>query len=1784
MALPATPYILRDGETPASVAATFGLTAAQLQTFNQLRTFRVPFAQLHAGDEIDVPVMRARGSLQAAGTGTAPDAPAPREEDGATRLADNAQTLGGLLENSRTGGAAAGMARSMATGALNGTVQDWLSKFGTAKVSLSVDDNGRLDNSSLDWLVPLYDTPQNMLFIQTGARNRDSRNTLNAGWGVRWFTPHWMYGFNNFYDNDITGNNRRVGLGAEARTDYLQFAGNTYLRLSDWHQSRDFADYDERPANGYDLRAQGWLPAYPQLGGKLVWEQYYGNEVALFGKDNRQHNPYAVTAGLSWTPFPLLTLGVDQRMGKGGQNETSMNVQLTWRPGDSLSSQLSSESVGASRLLESSRYDLVDRNNNIVLDYRKQELVSVSLNTYAIRATAGSSQVLTGIVKSKYGVKGLTVTGAEFTAAGGTLTATDSTHVKVTLPAYRTTQFSQAAKAASAPSGTDLNTYTLTATAADLRGNTSAPKTVSVTVLPPVLSIDGTLQVSHDNMPADGSSAITVTALIGDSNGHAVADQQITFTTTYADGSTDTQTAVTDERGLAPVDITSKVAGPATVKVTAGSVSKTVTLTFVATDISAAKSSLTVSPAGITADGKSAATLTLTARDVAGNAVTGKASALTFPVTGVSSLSVTGITESPAGSGIYRATLSGTEAGTATLSPALNGSTTGGLSAQLVLTPDSATAGVTALTTESNNATADGTATNSVKATVKDANGNLVPDAPVTFTADNGAVIAATGVTGPDGTVTVTLTSTTAGTSTVTATAAGGHGLSTQTTFSAGSAVAANSALSADKGSITADGATPSALTLILKDIHGNAAAGRAVVFNSSLKDVSFSAVQDHGNGTYTTQLTGTFAGTADVTVTVNGSALGLSTSVTLTAGAPVAANSTLTATPDTVTADNTAFSTLLLTLRDAHNNPVSGQTVDFTSALPGSHAGTATGNGSGAYTATLTGTRAGTTTLTTRVGGSDFAVSSPVVTFVAGVADASKSTLTATPSAITANGTSAATVTLTLKDANGNPVTGQTVEFASTLGGITFTSVQGNADGTYTATLTGTRSGPATLSATVGGAAFGGTATVTLTPDNVSARVSALEVVTNNATADGTATNSVKATVRDVNDNLLPGITVNFSAGNGAVITGTGVTGEDGTVTVTLTSTTSGAGLVTAAANGSNVSVTATFVPGSAVAANATLSADRASITADGTTVSTLTLTLKDAHNNLVYGKGVRFLTDLAGSAATPATDNNNGTYTASLTGTKTGTAHITVEVGGSAFAVTPVSVTLTPGAPVAAKSVLAVSPASITADNTATSTLTLTLKDAQGNLVPGQSVDFFSDLVDSGADVAVDRDDGTYTALLKGTKTGTANITVTVDGAAYAVNAASVTLTAGVPVAANSTLTASPDSITADGTTASVLTLALKDANMNPVSGQAVTFVSSLSNSGAPSVTDNHDGTYTASLTGTTSGTAHITVQVGGSAFAVTPASVTLTPGEPTSVSSTLSANPASITADGASASTLTLKLNDAQGNPVPGQKVTFESSLSGVDFGDVTDINDGSYTIKITGTTVGTSVVTANVAGTSVHVSTNITLTDVSSFANTLVSVNGTTYKGDGGFPTTGFTGAKFQILLDGDDSKNTDYTWNSDQTWVTVDTSGNVQFIGAATSGTRTVKITATPVSGGASFTYEFTVTKWFTPQSGLKTWSQANTLCKSSLPDVSDLTNQTSTTAARRSPNSGALMSEWGSLNLISGSGFSKSLYWTSTISSTNYPGYYYIVNAFSWGNYISNSSSNSMYPVCMINL
>ncbi|WP_157093295.1 inverse autotransporter beta domain-containing protein, partial [Buttiauxella noackiae] len=353
---------------------------------------------------------------------------------------------------------------------------------------------------------PLYDNGKDVLFVQPGGRRHEGRTTLNMGGGVRLFRGQWMYGTNVFFDNDITGHNRRVGIGAEAWTNYLRFSANSYFGMNDWHQSRDFEDYDERPADGFDITTNGWLPSYPQLGAKLKYEQYRGNHVGLLGKETLQKNPKALTLGLEWTPVPLVSLGTDYR-NSGGHDEMELQAKFNWRFGESLSDQLSGEKVGFSRTLAGSRLDLVERNNNIVLDYRKQQVVQLTLPD-TIRGNGLSTQQINASVSAKHGLASIEWNAPELVGAGGKITSIGTNVLQVQLPEYHYSS---------------TNQYVIHARAKDVRGNYSPSAETTVVVDGAEVSADrSNVAFSLNNLPADGRSASLITLRVQDANGHPV--------------------------------------------------------------------------------------------------------------------------------------------------------------------------------------------------------------------------------------------------------------------------------------------------------------------------------------------------------------------------------------------------------------------------------------------------------------------------------------------------------------------------------------------------------------------------------------------------------------------------------------------------------------------------------------------------------------------------------------------------------------------------------------------------------------------------------------------------------------------------------------------------------------------------------------------------------------------------------------------------------------------------------------------------------------------------------------------------------------------------------------------------------------------------------------------------------------------------------------------------------------------------------------------------------------
>ncbi|BBJ69892.1 Ig-like domain-containing protein [Enterobacter sp. 18A13] len=305
---------------------------------------------------------------------------------------------------------------------------------------------------------------------------------------------------------------------------------------------------------------------------------------------------------------------------------------------------------------------------------------------------------------------------------------------------------------------------------------------------------------------------------------------------------------------------------------------------------------------------------------------------------------------------------------------------------------------------------------------------------------------------------------------------------------------------------------------------------------------------------------------------------------------------------------------------------------------------------------------------------------------------------------------------------------------------------------------------------------------------------------------------------------------------------------------------------------------------------------------------------------------------------------------------------------------------------------------------------------------------------------------------------------------------------------------------------------------------------------------VTDNGDGSYTATLTGTTAGAAAVSATLGGAAFGVAPAGVTLTAGAPDAARSSLAAAPATIAADGVATSKLTLTLRDALNNPVSGQAVAFASTLGGVTFSTVTDNGDGSYTATLTGTTAGAAAVSATLGGAAFGVApAGVTLTG----EITGVTAGGFTFATTAGFPTTGFNNASFTINI----RSANEYDWASSAPWASVDDSGRVEFI--SNGNASPVTITATPKLGGSALTYTFTIKSWFLGSGDTEMlWSDVAAYCSArsgySMPTAQQLIgNGTRGTL-------GGLWSEWGAIRYYGTSEFFHNFYWVSDPASSGF--------------------------------
>ncbi|HIA2605495.1 TPA: Ig-like domain-containing protein, partial [Escherichia coli] len=264
-------------------------------------------------------------------------------------------------------------------------------------------------------------------------------------------------------------------------------------------------------------------------------------------------------------------------------------------------------------------------------------------------------------------------------------------------------------------------------------------------------------------------------------------------------------------------------------------------------------------------------------------------------------------------------------AGASTVTASINSSSQ---SRNVTFIADVRTAQIASLEVRQDNSVADGAMANTLRVKVTDAFGNALAGQTVSVMAGNGATVAPTVITEPDGTVEISVTSQTAGISTVTATI-NSSSQSRDVAFIADASTAQIADLVVIKDGSEADGSTANTLRVRVTDAFGNALNGQTVSVTAGNSATVAPTVTTGPDGTVEISVTSQTAGISAVTASINSSSL--SRDVTFIADASTAQIADLVVIKDGSEADGATANTLRARVTDAFGNALAGQTVSVT-------------------------------------------------------------------------------------------------------------------------------------------------------------------------------------------------------------------------------------------------------------------------------------------------------------------------------------------------------------------------------------------------------------------------------------------------------------------------------------------------------------------------------------------------------------------------------------------------------------------------------------------------------------------------------------------------------------------------------------------------------------------------------------------------------------------------------------------------------------------------------------
>lgn len=475
---------------------------------------------------------------------------------------------------------------------------------------------------------------------------------------------------------------------------------------------------------------------------------------------------------------------------------------------------------------------------------------------------------------------------------------------------------------------------------------------------------------------------------------------------------------------------------------------------------------------------------------------------------------------------------------------------------------------VTQVTVHASPATiaADGSTTSAITATALDANNAAVSGATMTFAVSAGGAIAVvSGTTDASGNATATLSNLTAAAgSNLTVTAQAGT-ISGSTTVGV-VAIQQSLTLETDAPQIPSSGASPANITALLRDANNNALAGVTVSFAANSGVLTVTQAVTDANGIAKATLT---AGTdpTNRTITINAHAGSATATINI-----AVAGTTLTLTgPANLVLNNSGSASVVLTNSAGQGIPSAAVTVTSASGNTLS-SGALTTDSSGRATFTITGTVGGNDTITATAQGlsKTLALSVSTASFnVTSPADGTKVNLGASQA-----------VTVTWLN-NNAPVSGQAVSFAASRGTLTpSTPVTTDVNGQATVSISSAVAGPAIVQAT------GTAVSAQISLDFVALVPAQISVQAGPAGVAVQGQSTITALVRDANNNLVEGATVDFQIvtdpTNGGLTIASAVTDAQGRA-----QTVYNAGNSSSGANGVTISAT---VHATAITANTTL------------------------------------------------------------------------------------------------------------------------------------------------------------------------------------------------------------------------------------------------------------------------------------------------------------------------------------------------------------------------------------------------------------------------------------------------------------------------------------------------------------------------------------------------------------------------------------------------------------------